>query len=174
MLLRGYTLTIVSNHCLPGAQSVNGLAALDQDISEVIPYLNSALGGSQCTKSPPSVTFKTEGKLIAVQPAFITVNGIQDETQARKIIDWMIREINETWENRDIITPHFEPPERPSIAKLLRLLPKTNCRKCGEPTCMVFAVRLADGARDAAGCTELKEESLRDLETYLSRFRFED
>lgn len=87
MFLHGYTLTIVNNHCLPGAQSVNGLASLEQDITEVIPYLNSALGGSQCTQSPPSVTFKTEGKLISVQPDLITVNGVQDETQARKIID---------------------------------------------------------------------------------------
>lgn len=173
MLLHGYILSIVNNHCLPGAQSVNGLASLGQDISEVIPYLNNALGGSQCTQSPPSVTFKTEGKLISVQPDLITVNGVQDETQARKIIDWMIREINETWECRDKITPHFEQLKRPSIAKLLGLLPKTNCRKCGEPTCMVFAVRLAEGAKDAAGCTELTEESFRNLKTYLSRFRFE-
>ncbi len=174
MLVHGYTLTIVNNHCLPGAQSVNGLANLDEDITEVIPFLNSALGGSQCTQSPPSVTFKTEGKLISVQRDIITVNGVQDETQARKIIEWMIREINETWENRDNITPNFEQARRPSITNLLGLLPKTNCRKCGEPTCMVFAVRLAEGAKDAAACTELSEAAFRDLQTYLSQFRFED
>ncbi len=43
-LLHGYTLTIVNNHCLPGAQSVNVLASLDQDISEVIPYLKQCPG----------------------------------------------------------------------------------------------------------------------------------
>jgi len=173
MLLCGYNLAIVNNHCLPGAQSVNAIASLEQDISEVIPYLNSALGGAQCTRTPPSVTFKTEGKLISVQADLITVNGVQDEVQARKIIDWMVREINETWENRESINPHFEQPERPSIANLLVYLPKTNCRKCGDPTCMVFAVRLAEGAKDAAMCPELTAESLDQLQTYLGRFQFE-
>lgn len=115
MLLIGYDLTLVNNHCLPSAQSVNGIAKLKQDVADVIPYLNSALGGSQCTQDPPSVTFKTEGKLISVQPDLITVNGVRDEEQARKIIDWMVREINEAWGNRYRITPHFDQPERPSI-----------------------------------------------------------
>ena len=174
MLVVGYDLTIVNNHCLPGAESVNGLARIQEDITEVIPYLNSALGGAQCTKTPPSVTFKTEGKLISVQPDCITVNGVKDEAHARKIIDWMVREINDTWENKHTITPRFEQAERPSMIKLLGFLPKTNCRKCGEPTCMVFAVRLADGAKDASACTELRDDSLQKMQNYLSQFQFDD
>lgn len=174
MLINEYNLKVVNNHCLPEAQSVNGIASLYNDIGEVIPYLNSALGGSQCTQDPPSVTFKTEGKLISVQPDCITINGVKDEAHARKIIDWMVREINETWEKRETITPSFELAARPSMTSILPLLPKTNCRKCGEPTCMVFAVRLAEGAKGAAGCTELSEESLRKLESYLGQFEFND
>lgn len=174
MLINEYSLKVVNNHCLPGAESVNGIASLHIDIGEVIPYLNSALGGSQCTQDPPSVTFKTEGKLISVQPDCITVNGVKDEAHARKIIDWMVREINETWDNKENITPHYKQAEVPSITSILALLPKTNCRKCGEPTCMVFAVRLAEGAKGAAACTELSEKSLQKLESYLGQFEFSD
>lgn len=174
MLVVGYDLTIVNNHCLPGATSVNGLARIKEDITEVIPYLNSALGGAQCTKTPPSVTFKTEGKLISVQPDCITVNGVKDEEHARKIIDWMVREINDTWENKTNIIPRFEPVERPSMTTILGFLPKTNCRKCGEPTCMVFAIRLVEGAKDASVCTELADSSLQKMQGYLSQFHFDD
>ncbi len=173
MLLQTYHLKIVNNHCMPGAQSVNCIANLEQDISCVIPYLNSALGGSQCTQEPSSVTFKTEGKLISVQGSCITVNGIKDEEQARRIVEWMVREVNETWDNRAAITPHYQQPERPSITDLLRLLPQTNCRECGEPTCMVFAVRLAEGAKDPSQCTKLTNDDRYILENYHSAFSWD-
>ena len=65
MLLEGYTKEFVRPECRPEAQSVQLVAHLDQDISEVIPYLNAVLGGFQYIKDPPSVSFKLHGKLIA-------------------------------------------------------------------------------------------------------------
>lgn len=173
MLVETYTLEIINNHCIPGAMSVNAIAHLSKDISCVVPFINSSLGGSQCTSNPPSVTFKTEGKLISVQDHTITVNGIQDETHGRKIIDWMIREINDAWENREQISPSYELPKRPVLTELLKLLPMTNCRKCGEPTCMVFAVRLTEGAKDENHCPDLTTENRSSLQAYLAHFTFE-
>jgi CO dehydrogenase/acetyl-CoA synthase gamma subunit (corrinoid Fe-S protein) len=53
----------------------------------------------------------------------------------------------------------------PSVANLgsgwesyLKLLPKTSSRDCGEPKCMVFAARIAEGAKGPEDCQALKEE----------------
>ena len=146
MLLQNYQLEVVNNHCMPGALSVNCIARLDQDVGCAIPYLNAVIEGDQFTHDPPTITFRNEGKLISVQERMITVNAVQDEAQGRKIIEWIKREINDAWENRTNIEPRYTKTTRPQLLEILKLLPRTNCKKCGTPTCMVFAAWVADGA----------------------------
>ena len=56
-------------------------------------------------KDPPSVTFRTQGKLITVHKQKIAINALKDEKEARKIVEWLMREINEAWQKRDEIEP---------------------------------------------------------------------
>jgi len=170
MLLQSYQLDVVNNHCMPGAESVNCIARLDQDVGCAIPYLNAVIEGDQFTSDPPSVTFKTEGRLISVTERTITVNAVEDEAQGRKIIEWIKREINDAWEDRANIEPRTTKAERPKLIEILKRLPKTNCKKCGAPTCMVFATWVVQGAKDETQCPELKKEDKRKLHDYLAQF----
>jgi len=77
------------------------------------------------------------------------------------------------WEERDNITPSEESRSKPQILEILKLLPKTNCRKCGLPTCMVFATQAAEGGRGAEDCPEIDPENKEKLAAYLSEFNFE-
>ncbi len=174
MLLESYRLEIFNSACQPGAMSVHCFAHLDQDVGPALPYLNAVLGGFEYIKDPPSVTFKAQGKLISVHGRKIAINALKDETEARKIVEWLKREINQAWENRADLEPSFTAAPRPQVIEVLKRLPKTNCRKCGEPTCMVFAVRLCEGARGAAACPELDEFHRLNLDGYLSRFHLDD
>ncbi len=45
-----------------------------------------------------------------------------------------------------------------SIMDVYQLLPKTNCKKCGFPTCMAFAVELLGKRKAIEDCTPLVEE----------------
>ena len=173
MLLESYKLDVINNHCMPSAQSVNCIARLDQDVGCAIPYLNAVIEGDQFTPDPPSITFKSEGRLISVTERTITVNAVADEGQGRKIIEWIKREINDAWENRASIAPRYTKAERPQLVEILKRLPRTNCRKCGAPTCMVFATWVVQGAKDEMQCPELSEEGKRELQGYLSRFAWE-
>jgi ArsR family metal-binding transcriptional regulator len=170
MLLEGYRLEIFNSACQPGAMNVHCFAHLDQDVGEALPYLNSVLGGFEYIKDPPSVTFKVHGKLITVHGRKIAINALKDEDEAQKIVEWLKREINDAWEMRKEITPSFQASARPQIIQILKLLPKTNCRECGEVTCMFFAVRVAEGAKDVNACLPLDPENRRELEHYMSRF----
>jgi ArsR family metal-binding transcriptional regulator len=173
MLLQSYQLDVINNHCMPSAQSVNCIARLDQDVGCAIPYLNAVIEGDQFTPDPPSITFKNEGRLISVTERTITVNAVADETQGRKIVEWIMREINEAWENRGKIEPRYTKAERPQVVEVLKRLPKTNCKKCGAPTCMVFATWVVQGAKDETQCPELSEEGKAALHDYLARFNIE-
>ena len=173
MLLKGYRKEITRPECRREALSLHCIAHLDQDIGQVLPYLNAKLGGDQYLKDPPSLTFKNRGKLITLHPQMIAINALRDEAEADKILEWLMGEINDTWEKRDEIEPSFETLEKPKILEILKLLPKTNCRECGQPTCMVFATQVAEGGRELEDCPSLDEENRMKFERYMKSFRFD-
>ena len=43
---------------------------------------------------------------------------------------------------------------------IYRLLPQTNCAKCGEASCMAFATKLSDKEADVTLCTEMTEKEM--------------
>ncbi len=173
MLLESYTKEIFRAECNPGFEALHCFAHLNQDVGEAIPYLNAVLGGFTFTKDPPSVTFKVHGKLITVHAKKIAINALKDEDEAVRIIEWLKREINAAWENRANIEPSYESAPRPSVLEILKFLPKTNCKECSQPTCMVFATQVAEGAKGPDDCPPLDDENSKKLSEYLSQFRFE-
>lgn len=170
MLLRDYRKEIFRPECNPSFESVHCIAHLGTDIGDVLPYLNTVLGGTTYIKDPPSVTFKVHGKLITVHARRIAINALKDEQEADKILGWLKKEINETWEKRGEIEPSYCGMPRPQILEILKLLPKTNCRECRQPTCTVFASLIADGAKGPEGCPPLTDQSKTLLRNYLHPF----
>jgi ArsR family metal-binding transcriptional regulator len=173
MLLESYRLEIFNSACNPGAMAVHCFAHLNQDVSRALPYLNTVLGGFEYVQDPPSVTFKTQGKLITVHGRKIAINALKDEAEARKIVEWLKQEINNAWENRERLVPSYKGAPRPRLIEILKLLPKSNCRKCGLPTCMVFAAQVVDGGRGAEHCPEINDDNRTELYRYLEGFSFE-
>ncbi|MDJ0780719.1 MAG: (Fe-S)-binding protein [Desulfosarcinaceae bacterium] len=173
MLLDAYRLEIFNSECNPGAMSVHCKAILEQDIAPVLPYLNASLGGFEYVREPPSVTFRSQGKLITVHRDKIMINALRDGAEARKIVEWLKREINTTWEQRASLTPSYEGLPRPSVMTILKALPKTNCRRCGEATCMVFAVRMAEGVKSVSDCPPLVGPAQQRLAEYMDGFHFD-
>ena len=43
--------------------------------------------------------------------------------------------------------------------QIFKLLPKTNCKECGVPTCLAFAMNLAAGKADLSACPYVSEEA---------------
>jgi acetyl-CoA decarbonylase/synthase, CODH/ACS complex subunit gamma len=43
--------------------------------------------------------------------------------------------------------------------EIFKLLPKTNCGKCGVPTCLAFAMQLAAGKADLSACPTVSQET---------------
>jgi len=173
MLLVNYTLEIFNSKCQPGAMGVHCFAHFQQDVGCVLPYLNAVLGGFEYIRNPPSLTLRTQGKLITVHGDKAAINALKDESEAQKIVEWLKKEINAAWERKDGITPCYDRQQKPKLIEILKLLPKTNCRKCGHPTCMVFAAQAMEGGRGAEDCPELTPPHTEKLTAYLSGFNFD-
>ena len=156
----------------PTAQHLRCYAHLDGDISEVLPYLNTVLKGHQFCPDPPSLTLKYHAKLITLTSHEIAINMVKDQTEAEDILEWLKKEINATWERRGEITPSFEVAAPPRVLDILKFLPRTNCRACGQPTCMVFAVQVGQGAQGLDACPCLDQENQRDCVNISGNFSF--
>ena len=50
-----------------------------------------------------------------------------------------------------------------SGVEIFKLLPKTNCKKCGSPTCLAFAMKLAQRQASIDSCPDVSEEAKQKL-----------
>ncbi len=88
----------------------------------------------------------------------------RDITKADDIIDaWRVLDdvrllINRIYENRPNIKPSYEEKVKVTALQIYGWLPKSNCRACGEATCLAFAVKLLRGEQQLSHCAPLSEE----------------
>ena len=173
MLLKAYFREIFRPDCNPGFETLHCIARLEQDISAVLPYLNAVLGGFEYLNDPAALTLRVQGKLITIHSRKIAINALRDEAEADKILAWLKREINAAWENRNSIEPSYEGAPKPKVIEILKLLPRTNCKACREPTCMVFAARMAEGVKRPEDCPPMAVENKQRLGKYMGQFKFD-
>jgi ArsR family metal-binding transcriptional regulator len=142
MLLHNYTLRVVLSDCNPSSQKVNALADLFEDISEVLPYLNTILKGIQYDEAEKVLVVKKGGRLITFRPTQIALTKLEDENEARVVMEELKQILNKTFANREQIKPTYTSRSIPRPLDIFKLLPGKNCKECGEATCMAFALRL--------------------------------
>lgn len=154
MLLINYRLLRVLP-CLADPDKVRAIFELGEDIREVLPYLNTTMRGSIYNYEFSALTLKKDGMIISLYPYKATIAKADDEAHALRIMEWLKDLINETYENRSEIEPNFGKRGELKALDVYKLLPRTNCRECGELTCLAFAVRLLGGERMVRECSPL-------------------
>ena len=150
MLLKGYEIKQILP-CIANPEWIRVKVELTDDISEVFPYLNAILKGAVYNPGGPTLTFHKETKMITLMPRAINMAQVPDEEDAKRTLKWLKELINDTWENRERITPSYERKEL-NARVIADRLPKTNCRECGLPTCYAFAINVLRGKRHLRDC----------------------
>jgi len=177
MLLHDYQLRIVLPECNFSAEKVNAIVTLSEDISGILPYLNRILKGLHYIDQSKILTVKMEGHLVTFRPKEIAITKLEDENEARQVMERLKQIINETYQNRERIEPDFTTPKELKSADLLKLLPGTNCRECGERTCFSFAFKVVRHEAEISKCrplfSEKYEEKRKALRHLLSSSGYE-
>jgi ArsR family metal-binding transcriptional regulator len=170
MLLNDYQLRVVLPECDFSADTVNAIVALSDDISEVLPYLNTVLKGLLFIDKNKILTVKRGGHLITFRPREIDITELKDEKEAKAVMDELKEMINETYQNREKIEPDYTTAKELKSSDVLKLLPGTNCRECGERSCFSFSFKLIRHEVEISKCKPLfsreyqvKRESLSGL-----------
>jgi ArsR family metal-binding transcriptional regulator len=162
MLIESYDLDVFTPPCEPGAERYAAVARLVTDISEVLPFLNATLRGALFHRAANALTWKKGGHNIAFHAYEIAVSNVLDRDAAVEELDRLIKLVNQTWKRREELTPSFQERQRPTPMAIYKLLPKTNCRQCGEETCYQFALKLGVNQRRLADCPPLMEPDYAD------------
>jgi ArsR family metal-binding transcriptional regulator len=157
MLIGDYELEIFTPPCEPGAERYVARARLTTDISQALPYLNATLRGAVYHREAQALTWKKGGCNVAFHAREIAVSNMEDRQQAAKKLEGLVALVNRIWERRAETLPSFETRQRPTPMAVYKLLPGTNCKGCGEPTCFTFALKLAASQRGLDDCPTLQE-----------------
>ena len=158
MLLHSYKITRTLP-CLADPEKIRAIAEISDEIHEVFPYLNAVLKGCIYNHPALTLTIKKDGKLFTLHAHHITLAKIEDEKEAEEILKWLADLINETYEKRDQIEPNFSKGAELKALDIYKLLPGTSCKKCGELTCLAFAVKFMGQEIDITKCIPLFSEA---------------
>ena len=162
MLIEKYDLEVFTPPCDPGAERYAARARLTTDISEIMPYLNATLRGAVYYPTVNALTWKKGGHNVAFHAYQIATSNVEDRDGAEKEIKGLVDLVNHTWERRAEITPDITTRQRPTSMAIFKLLPNTNCKQCGEPTCYTFALKLAISQKKLTDCLPMAEPHFAD------------
>lgn len=158
-LIEGYRLELSEPPCIPGADTWNAKAILEDSIENVLPYLNAALRGADYHHESRVLIWKERGRKHAFRPREISVAPVADREEARRLINDVIGIVNAIWKRRGEIEPSFRRRCLPSPMDIFRLLPRTNCKQCGYSSCMAYVAHLREGEADLSQCPYLSDDS---------------
>jgi len=168
MLIETYDLEVFTPPCDPDAERFSAVARLTTDIREVLPYLNATLRGAIYNPVAPALTWKKGGHNLAFHPYEIAVSNVPDRDAAKEEVEGLVKMVNRTWERRAEIEPSDKVRRRPGMMEVYKLLPRSNCKACGEASCFVFANKLIAAQVRLQDCPALSEDRCAEQQAQLA------
>ncbi len=154
MLLQSYKITRTLP-CLADPEKIRVIAEITSEIQEVFPYLNATLEGCLYNHPALTLTFKKDEKIITLHPLHITLTKIDDEKEAEEVLGWLQNLINKTYQDRNDIKPDYSVRRELKPTDIFKLLPGTNCKECGQKSCLAFAFKLVRQETEISKCHPL-------------------
>ncbi len=157
-IAKDYDLHLEAPACEPGAEYWNATARFKDDIADVFPYLNALWKNAIYSPQAKQLTYQMGDRAVALKANEITISNLPDRDTATIELEKVLAEINRIWMDRENLTPLYTPRKRLVAMEIYQLLPQTNCKLCGQPTCFAFASKITVGEADVHACTPLFDQ----------------
>ena len=131
----------------------------NRSIIDVIPYLATLPGVIAYNPETRTLTFRRQPGFLTLNPQKIYITQVRDAEEGLELLAALKDAINATWDHRLNLKPATEKKQAPRHLDILALLPRTNCKQCGEATCLAFAVNLILHKRLLEECVPLQNEA---------------
>lgn len=161
--LFGTAAVMVLATCVADQTKIRLIAHISGDLTEVLPYLNATMKNAYYNIDGPMLTFMEGYRMITLYPQRIAVAKADDLVDGWRVLEAIRCSVNEIYDRRDSIEPLYTKREKPPALDIYKRLPKTNCRRCGQNTCMAFALSLHSGQTSPFLCRPIFEDGYAHL-----------
>ncbi|MBN1451034.1 MAG: hypothetical protein JW963_08475 [Anaerolineales bacterium] len=137
----------------PGKIIVTGKPSCPLD--DVLPYLATLPNVIGFNPETLTLSLRRQPGFITIYRQRITITQVRDVTEGLSLLKALTEAINAIWEHRHELTPVTKLQRPPRPLDVYIILPQTNCKQCGQATCMAFAVNLLMGKTSLDLCLPL-------------------
>jgi ArsR family metal-binding transcriptional regulator len=155
VLIDGYEIDLYCPACDPGAEVWAATVTTVVELSELMPYVNAVVEKGDYTPSVPALIWREGAHKVFLKARQLGMSNLSDRAHAESKVAGLVQFLNETWDERESITPDFSTRSKPKVLEVFKLLPRTNCGECGVPSCMAYAAALAEGDKSLDDCPPL-------------------
>ena len=152
--------------CLAYPEKIKIIANASVDLKEVMSYVGSALKGKTgklvYNQNMSVLSFTLEGHRYTIHAKKVAITTLENVEQARACLDWIQQQINECQQKMEEISPLTESTKSLTPFDLFKYTPQTNCRECGEATCLAFASKLSKERINLSKCSVLQKDEYLD------------
>jgi len=127
-------------------------------LDEVLPYLATLPNVIAYNPQAQALTLRRQPGLMTIGPERVSITQVSDTNEGLALLAALAEAISATWDHRHELVAATGARRAPRPLDIWALLPQSNCRECGEATCMAFAFGLVQGKRKPAECPPLRTE----------------
>lgn len=141
--------------CLAEPGKIIVIGKPDRSLDEVIPYLATLPGVIAYNPETLTLTFRRQPGFLTLYPDKVYITQVRDTAEGIELLRRLVEAINATWEHREQLIAATTARRAPRWLDIWSQLPQTNCKQCGEATCMAFAAALLQEKRLLEECLPL-------------------
>ncbi|MBT3240866.1 MAG: hypothetical protein HON98_05725 [Chloroflexi bacterium] len=158
--------------CLAEPGKIIIVGTPSRSLDQILPFLANLPGVIGYKPDTNILTFRRKTGFMTLYPEEVIFTQVTDNEEGISLFEALVDAINSTWEKREQLTAVTNSKKPNKHLDYYLLLPKTNCKICGESTCLAFASKLFLNEISLDACEPLFQEGYEDrritLEAMLS------
>ena len=135
----------------------NALFNLDQDVSALFPYINGTIERALYFEKPHYILFSLDDTECALYPKRAVTGLFSDRDEALDFAWKLIDLLNDLDTRKGSLAPNHRKYKHIPVLDIFKILPRTNCKQCGYPTCMAFAAAVSTHKASPCQCPDFSQ-----------------
>ncbi len=141
--------------CLAEPGRIIVIGKPSQPLVNVIPYLATLPDVIAYNPVTCTLTFRRQHGFMTLYPDKVYITQVKDVEEGLELLKALTDAINATWAHRAELVAVTAAKNSPRLLDIWVLLPQTNCKQCGEATCLAFTAALIQHKRSLSECPVL-------------------
>ncbi len=146
--------------CLAEPGKLIVIGTPNRSFDEVLPYLATLPGIIAYNPDAHTLTFRRPAGFMTLYADRVYITQVNNADEGLELLLALKDAVNATWNNRQQLMAVTLARRAPRPLDVWTLLPQTNCKQCGEATCMAFAVGLLQHKRSVIECPLLQADDV--------------